>query len=315
MRRARWGKLALMAAVLPVLAPSPVAPRPPAPVPPPPADVADVTYGPYERNVLDFWRAKSDRPTPLIIYIHGGGFRQGHKGQVPASLVVGALKSGISVASLDYRLSNIAPFPAPMLDGARAIQFLRSRAKEWNLDPARFAAAGSSAGGGISLWVAFHDDLARPGSADPVERQSSRLACVGGFAAQPSYDPRFVRRHVGGNEISHSALPAFYGLSREQFDTPQAHALFEAAAAINYLTADDPPAFLFYGEAPPAPLPADASENDVIHHQQLGFVLEEKMRALGIRCEVRVLSGGGLERRDKVHLEMLDRLRECLRAR
>jgi acetyl esterase/lipase len=59
-----------------------------------------------------------------------------------------------------------------MHDGARAVQYLRSRAKEWNLDPARVAATGGSAGAGISLWLAFHADLADPKSKDPVARQS-----------------------------------------------------------------------------------------------------------------------------------------------
>ena len=96
----------------------------------------------YERNVLDLWKAKSDRPTPLVIYIHGGGFRSGDKSSVDARLLDRCLDAGISVAALNYRLSSQAPFPAPMLDSARAVQFLRSRASQWNLDPARFAATG-----------------------------------------------------------------------------------------------------------------------------------------------------------------------------
>src|SRR5262249_58540664 len=84
------------------------------------------------------------------------------------------------------------------LDGARAIQFLRSKAAEWNLDPKKFAATGGSAGAGISLWVGFHDDLADPVSTDPVSWQSTRLTCMAVLGAQASYDPRWIQRGIGG---------------------------------------------------------------------------------------------------------------------
>ncbi|HEY3121142.1 MAG TPA: alpha/beta hydrolase [Vicinamibacteria bacterium] len=307
-------RFAVAAAVALALASAPAAPQPPPrPADRPAPDVADASYGPHPRNVLDLWKAKSAKPAPLVIFIHGGGFQQGDKGQVPAALLRPSLAAGFSVASINYRLTSMAPFPAPMLDGVRAIQFLRSRAGGWNLDPTRFASCGTSAGAGISLWAAFHDDLAQRDSSDPVERQSSRLACVGAWGGQSSYDPRFIRQHVGGSDISHSALLAFYGLPREDFDTPKAHALFEAASPINYLTADDPPVFLFYGEDPPVPLPADAPEGVVIHHSQLGVVLKQKMEALGIRCELRKIAGAGADRRDKAYAEMVGLFGECFR--
>ena len=107
-------------------------PRPPAPssrrrlIP-------NVHYGPHDRNVLDVWRAKPDpgRPggTPIVVFFHGGGFRQGDKAGIPARLLVKCLNAGISVASANYRLSQDAPYPAPMRDGARAIQYLRMHAR------------------------------------------------------------------------------------------------------------------------------------------------------------------------------------------
>ncbi|MGB9606526.1 MAG: hypothetical protein ACPL88_11690, partial [Bryobacteraceae bacterium] len=53
----------------------------------PPPDAADVSYGPHERNVLDLWKAHSAKPTPLVIYIHGGGFRAGDKRTLPPALL------------------------------------------------------------------------------------------------------------------------------------------------------------------------------------------------------------------------------------
>ena len=182
-------------------------------------DFGNMRYGPHERNILDLWKAKPsgglDVATPVVIFFHGGGFRSGDKSSVPAGLLSRCLEAGISVASANYRLSHTAPYPAPMLDGARAIQFMRSKAKELGIDPARIAGSGSSAGAGIALWVAFHDDLADPQSTDPVARQSSRLTCVGVDGAQTSYDPRFIKALIGGRAHEHPALPLFYGISSE----------------------------------------------------------------------------------------------------
>ncbi len=249
----------------------------------------NVPYASHERNVLDFWRAHSEQPTPLIVFFHGGGFCSGDKGLVPPPLVESALGKGISVASCNYRLSDQAPFPAPMLDGARAIQFLRSKADEWNLDRGQFAACGGSAGAGISLWIAFHDDLADPRSDDPVERESTRLACAGSINGQCSYDPRFIKQQIGGSGELHPVLYAFYGIAEEDADTPKAHRLYEEAAPITYLTADDPPVFTFYPHsATPVPLPPDADAGTVIHHPQFGVVLKQRMEELGIECVLRL---------------------------
>src|SRR4051794_511500 len=114
-----------------LLAPATAAQPPAEPAP----DVRDARYGPHERNVLDLWKAKEDTPTPLVVFIHGGGFRAGDKSNLSPALLARCLEAGISVAAVNYRLSQHAPFPAPMADGGRAVQFLRSKAKDWNLDP------------------------------------------------------------------------------------------------------------------------------------------------------------------------------------
>ncbi len=124
---------------------------------------ANVKYGPAERNVLDFYQAKSEQPTPLAIYIHGGGFVGGNKNVAPAQIKM-FHNAGISLAAIHYRFvdGKEVIFPAPQHDGARAVQFLRSKAKEWNIDPKRVACYGGSAGAGISMWLGLHEDLADP---------------------------------------------------------------------------------------------------------------------------------------------------------
>jgi acetyl esterase/lipase len=252
----------------------------------PAPDVKDAKYGPHERNVIDLWKAKSDKPTPLVIYIHGGGFRAGDKSTLDGDLLAKLLDAGISVAAINYRLSQHAPFPAPMLDGGRAVQFARSKAKDWNIDKARVGATGGSAGAGISLWLAFKDDLADPKSEDPIARESTRLSCAAVLGAQSSYDPRWIQKTIGGKAHEHPALVPFYGLKEDELDTPKAHRLYEEASPINYVSKDDPPVFLFYNE-PKGPLPADAKPGQGIHHPKFGDALKEKLDPLKVECILR----------------------------
>jgi acetyl esterase len=258
--------------------------------PKPRPDLANIRYGPHERNVLDLWKAKPragrSGPAPLVVFFHGGAFRVGDKSNVPGWLVARCRAAGISVASANYRLSDTAAFPAPMLDGARAIQYLRSRANELGIDPGRIAASGSSAGAGIALWIGFHDDLADPRSPDPIARQSTRLTCLGVDAAQTSYDPRFIKQVIGGRAHEHPAIQPLFGLSDSELGSARAHKLYEEASPINFATAGDPPVILFYGE-PDEPLPADAKPGQGIHHPRFGAALKAKLEPLGVECIVR----------------------------
>ncbi|MEE9365685.1 MAG: alpha/beta hydrolase fold domain-containing protein, partial [Dehalococcoidales bacterium] len=136
---------------------------------------ADVKYGPYERSVLDFYQAESDKPTPIAVYIHGGGFRGGSKRGLNAGTLRELLNAGISVAAVEYRFVSEKPLPAAHHDSLRALQFIRSKASQWNIDKKRIGAFGGSAGAQICMWLAFHEEMAEPSSSDPVERESSRL--------------------------------------------------------------------------------------------------------------------------------------------
>lgn len=264
----------------------------------PTPDLTSVRYGAHERNVLDLWKARLDKPTPLVVFIHGGGFRSGSKEALSPALLAACLNNGIAVMAVNYRLSPEVKFPAHYMDCSRAIQFARFKAREWNIDPKRIAATGGSAGAGTSLWIGFHDDLAEPRSDDAVARQSTRLTCMAVMGAQSTYDPRVIKEWIGGRAHEHPALAGFYGLKKEEMDTAEAHKLFEQAAPINYLTKDDPPVFAFYNEAK-APLPADADPGQGIHHINFGLRLKEKMDALDIECIVKhaddyKISGGNV---------------------
>ena len=251
----------------------------------PPPTYRDIRYGPHERNVLDFWQAKSAQATPLLVSIHGGGFLEGNK-SVPPQLLRECLAAGISVAAINYRYSSQAIAPAPFQDGARAVQFLRSRAKDWRIDPKRIAATGSSAGAGISLWLGFHDDMADPAGGDSVARESTRLACVMAFDGQTSYDPRFIRDMYPGKDI-YKAVPLhkLFDVDLDRIDDLPSgkYRLFEKVSPIHHLTRDDPPVLLSYAIAIDAPVD---SVKIGMHHPLFGKLLKGKMDLLGIPCEL-----------------------------
>ena len=257
------------------------------PEPAGPPDHSDLRYGPHVRNVMDLWLANNSKPTPLVIFIHGGGFRQGDKSTVPAVFVQLCRERGISVASLNYRLSAQAPYPAQMLDCARAVQWLRHRAKEYHLDPAAFGATGGSAGAAISLWLAFHDDLADAQSSDPVARQSTRLRAVVTAEGQTTLDPRVIAKIVNEETARFPSLPPFYGLAENEdvLTTTRAFPVYEASSAATHVTRDDPPVLLFYRRPTAKPAPSDTMTG--IHHANFGFYLKQKMDALGLSCIVR----------------------------
>ncbi len=268
----------------------PAPPKPRLPIEP---TYSDLSYGPHPRNVMDVWLAKSDQPTPVLVSIHGGAFQAGDKTVGPGLLKL-CLDARISVVAITYRMSRDAMAPAQFLDGARAVQFIRHNAKVWNIDPRRVAASGASAGGGISLWLAFHDDLADPKNDDPVLRESTRLTCVSGLVVQTSYDPRFVKTLIPENDTYKSQFfGPLFGVNPKDLDhlPPEKYRLFEEVSPINHVTRDDPPVLLIYGSGLDAPV-TDLSVG--IHHPRFGKALKDKLDALGVPCEL-VLTNTGNE--------------------
>ncbi|MDA1018169.1 MAG: alpha/beta hydrolase, partial [Planctomycetota bacterium] len=251
---------------------------------------ADLKYGEHKRHAIDLYLIESERPTPLVIYIHGGGFVGGDKRSVSAGLIQSMHKAGISVAAIHYRFIKEHPFPAPFVDSARAVQFLRHNADRYNLDIKRFAATGGSAGAGISLWLATRDDMADPKSDDPVGRQSTRISCASVGGAQVSYDPRFWREIGLAKGLQHSSFSLMYGVpSDDPFEDPKKIAIAEACAPIEHLTKDDPPVYFQYGV--PDELNDRTSLGAVVHHPRHGQLFKKKMDKLGLECHVQYPGG------------------------
>lgn len=253
----------------------------------PAREIRNIEYGEHEQNVLDLWLVEADEPAPLVIFYHGGGFRSGDKrGSMPVTLLLKLIDAGINVAGVNYRLTDSAPFPAQMHDSARALQFIRYHADEYNIDPSRIGATGGSAGAGISMWLAFHDDLADPENENPILRESTRLTAIVPYNGQSSYDPRFIQKLFNTDQIN-SALIPFFGMSGpEDIQNPQFFPLFEKASPINFASSDDPPVYMYY-RRPNEPLPPNNTGNQHIHHPKLGIVLKEKLDKLGVECIIK----------------------------
>ena len=251
----------------------------------PKATHADLSYGPHAMNVLDFWKAEGDGPRPLLVYIHGGGWTSGDKKQKPANFKP-FLNKGISYAAVNYRLSGEAPLPAPVHDAARAIQFIRSKADEWNIDKNRIALTGGSAGACTSMWILLHDDLADPHSDDPVLRESTRVTAAAVAGGQTSIDPKVIEPWLGPNVLKHRMINMAVGESTiegalENYE--KYRDLYVEFSPYNHLSKDDPPLLMSYGNNMTLPS-KDAGHG--IHHPVYGVKMKEKADKLGLECHL-----------------------------
>lgn len=254
----------------------------------PDATLTNVKYGTHERNVLDFWEAKSDAPTPLLIFIHGGGWHGGEKSELPRKLLDFMLAHGVSVASINYWYTSMALLPAPVHDAARAVQFLRSRAADWRLNAKHFAAYGISAGATSSLWLAYHDDLADPASADPIAKMSTRLQAAVGMSPQTCLEPQIITTWVGDQVLAHPMIARAVGAKKlDELKNPRPEwiALLHEFSAITHVSAGDPPVLISNPKMDPLPA---TSAGMAIHHAIFGVKLKEKADAAGVKCILRL---------------------------
>ena len=263
--------------------------------PPIPPTNGNVAYGEHPRQVLDFYKAETKEPAPLVVFIHGGGWVNGDKYGTGAKFIETLRDEWISVASINYRYTTQAdeagikpPVKWPLEDAARAIQFLRSKAGEWNIDKTRIGATGGSAGACSSLWLALHDDMAQPNSPDPIARESTRLTCAAVNGAQTSLDPQQLRTWMpnmryGGHAFGFRRPEAsgrdaefqrFYDHREDVLSFIKEYSPYEHAGP------GDPPIFLDY---PSQDKPAKVGEEqkDPTHSAVMGLTLQEKLRASG----------------------------------
>jgi acetyl esterase/lipase len=181
-------------------------------------------------------------PSPLIVVIHGGGWIEGDKSSfasdtygVPGNIVDFA-RLGFAAATINYRLSKEAPYPAALEDCRAAIRWLREHAAEYQLDAKQIGVYGNSAGGHLALLLGLLED---PGDRGKPLEQSSRVQAV----ASDSGPIDLLADYRNG--VLRSVIGQFIGGSPEGARL----ALFEQASPGHSVSAKGPPLFLIYGEA------------------------------------------------------------------
>lgn len=235
----------------------------------------DIAYDDdHASQCVDVYLAKSDKPTPAMIYIHGGGWRAGSKNNIPNWLKTFVADGQLSVVSVEYRFTDVATHPAQVNDCLRAIQFVRQNAEKWNIDTKRLGVTGGSAGGHLSAYVALHDDAADDESDDPVSRLSSRVACAVSFAGPTDWTLL--------SSIDHRH-PAYRQLIGYEPGTPAsdlAAKLIKDVSPISFASKDDPPIMQVHGD-----------KDDIVPIEHASS-LHKRLETIGVESELVVIPGG-----------------------
>ena len=247
-----------------------------------------IRYGKHERNELDFWKVESSKPTALVFVIHGGGWRGGDSSKISRFIEVKKLlKQGISVCSIHYRLIGktqpfeTPPVKAPLMDAARALQFVRANAKKWNIDKDRVYAVGGSAGACSSLWLTLHDNMAKPDSKDPVERESTKFNGAAVKGPQTTLDPKQMKEWMSNSRYGGHAfgVPKFadFLASRDKLMP-----LILKYSPYHQASKDDPEIYLSFSDKPKM----GGAPKDPTHSVNFGIGLQKRYKELGLKCLV-----------------------------
>ena len=172
------------------------------------------------------------------------------------------LDAEVSFATINYRYMKYTDIRSVMTcldDAKRSLQFIRSKANEWNLDKSRIGAYGNSAGAGISLWLAFQPEMSDPNHSDLILRESTRLKVAGAFATQATYDilkwPEILQIPAGSELLlmflsAHGLQNEFRDARRSQ-DTESPNKELDSIRKnvdlLGLMSSDDPPIYVSNG--------------------------------------------------------------------
>ena len=198
-------------------------------------------------------------PTPAVLWIHGGGWERGDKnGHTNAEFLA---KAGFVAATLSYRLSDAAPFPAAVEDCKCAVRFLRANASKYGIDADRIGVSGSSAGGHLAELVATADNRAGLEGDGGWQGISSRVQAVVSYFGVSDLTTKFPNETV-------PVIVKFLGGTRS--GKPN---LYRRGSPIFYVSKDDPPLMLVHGEGDDG-VPFDQSVRMAEAYRRLGLDVE-----------------------------------------
>lgn len=236
-------------------------------------DIPYVTNG-HERQKLDLYLPKSEKKLPVIIWIHGGAWLAGSKDYfVPLEY----LADGYAMASINYRLSQHAIFPAQIQDCKAAVRWLRANAQKYSLDPNCFGAWGPSAGGHLAAMLGTTGDVNTFDVGEHLSVSSRIQAAVDYFGPTDflQMDEHRTPDDMIHNEPKSPESQLIGGDIRDNLEK------VARANPITYVTKDDPPFLIVHGDSDPL----------VPHHQS--ELLETALRKAGVPVSFHTVKGAG----------------------
>jgi acetyl esterase/lipase len=236
-----------------------------------PREIKDIVYATVEGKqlALDLYLPASDEAAPLLVWVHGGAWSQGTKAQVRREF----LDHGLATASIDFRQSTDARFPAQAHDIKAAIRFLRAKAQTYGYRAERIAIAGSSSGGHLAALVGVtnrHRDL-EGAIGDHVNESSDVQAIVSYFGAS-NLVTILAQSTPFGLNMRRPALARLLGALPDE-----ARELATIASPVSHVDRLDPPLFLLHGDQDPQ-MPINQSHELQGAYERLG--LEVHFRAI-----------------------------------
>jgi len=250
-----------------------------------PADVAnvaaqrDLVYKRVEGEILRldlYFPEKFSGPLPVIVWIHGGGWSRGRKERCPA---VAFVNDGYAVASIDYRLTSIAPFPAQIEDCKAAVRWLRANASKYSLDSDHVGVWGHSAGGHLAALLGTSGGVRDLEGGGDNMSYSSRVQAVCDVSGPSDLVGFYHEASQSPTAKSGKAMSAIAALVGGSADQNQTKAI--AASPIRYVSKDDPPFLIIHGEAD-ATVPVTQAES-----------LAAALKAAGVETTLEIAAGRG----------------------
>jgi acetyl esterase/lipase len=256
-------------------------------------DIVYSTVAGFRPLRLDLYTPDAQGPRPLVIFIHGGGWTTGMKRTTSnfsdfPGVLAGLAERGFSVASIEYRLSSEAPFPAAVLDAKAAVRFLRANAKRFGINPDRIAIWGGSAGAHLTAMTAL--SCADPYFVAEDKTHSNVSDCVqawvgwyGPYDIAEMLQASIKAANMAGLEMSAQAKAEteggirFFGCSL----TGCPDGVFEHASPMAYVDAKDPPALLMHG-----------TSDTLVPYAQSEALLR-KLQAAGVKSKLTLIEGVG----------------------
>ena len=212
---------------------------------------------------LDLYQPPTASPrAPLIVWIHGGAWRGGSRADMPLKALVAA---GYAIASVDYRLSTQARFPAQIHDLKAAIRFLRAQREMWNLQTEQIVVAGNSAGGHLAALVGVsngHAELEGTVGAD-LEKSSAVQGMIS-FYGGSNLTTILSQSTPHGLSVRVPALDLLLGGQPDQVP-----ALARLASPVAHVDPTDPPLLLIHGDQDPQ-MPLEQSRELLAAYQAVG---------------------------------------------